>query len=146
VDNQKVRAHLRKGEQAVALLESLGYSYGSNIPTRWEAPTKSELELFKEQLTELLTPPEKRNCPVRAGATFNVISLPPGHFLNAYTHRYMRFTALSTEWIEEGSEKSKRINGFTGWVVHFDAFPASSSPKGLWLPLSCIKVASNADF
>lgn len=144
MDNQKVRAHLRKGELAVTLLESLGYRYeqGAGTPTFWVAPAKSELDVFKEQLTELMTPPEKRKSPVRDGATFKVTSLPAGHYLQAYMYRQYVFSVVSSEWIAEGSEKSERLKGFTGWVVHFK-MPSS---KGLWLPLSCIKVTPDADF
>ena len=148
MDNQKVRAHLRKGELAVTLLESLGYTYteSKGHPQReplWSAPAKSELELFKEQLQELLTPPEKRKSPVRNGAVFTVTSLPSGHHLNAYMYNRMAFRVLSSEWIVDGSEKSTRLKGFTGWVVHFEM---PHSRKGLWLPLSCIKVTPDADF
>lgn len=150
MDNQKVRAHLRKGELAVTLLESLGYSYNESKghPQReplWIAPAKSELEVFKEQLQELLTPPEKRKSPVRNGASFTVTSLPSGHFLQAYIYRRYVFTVTSSEWIAEGSEKSAKLSGFTGWVVHFN-FEKGFCKQGLWLPLSCIKVTPDADF
>ena len=147
MDNQKVRAHLRKGELAVTLLESLGYRYEqeAGTPTFWVAPAKTELEQFKEQVQELLTPPQKRKSPVRDGAHFHVTSLPAGHFLHAYMYRRMVFTVVSSEWIVEGSEKSTRLKGFTGWAVHFEA-PVGGGRQGLWLPLSCIKVTSNADF
>ena len=145
MDNQKVRAHLRKGELAVTLLESLGYRYEQEVgtPTFWVAPAKSELELFKEQVQELLTPPQERSNPVANGALFTVTSLPSGHHLNAYMYRRMTFKVVSSEWILEGSDKSTRLNGFTGWVVHFEM---PHSRKGLWLPLSCIKVKPDADF
>lgn len=147
MDNQKVRAHLRKGELAVTLLESLGYSYvGNDHPPRWEAPAKSELELFKEQLTELLTPPDKRKSPVRDGASFTVTSLPPGHFLNAYMYRRFVFLVGSSEWIEAGTEQSAKLKGFSGWAVHFEMRVTNDRKQGLWLPLSCIKVTPNADF
>ncbi|WP_443700076.1 hypothetical protein [Pseudomonas sp.] len=150
MDNQKVRAHLRKGEIAVKLLESLGYSYDESKvhlqrEPRWVAPAKSELELFKEQLTKLITPPEKRECPVRKGDRFGVTSLPAGHFLNAYMYRHMSFKVASSEWIAEGSQKSEKLKGFSGWVVHFNN-EYDIRKQVLWLPLSCIKVASNADF
>lgn len=150
MDNQKVRAHLRKGELAVKLLESLGYSYDDSKvhlqrEPRWIAPAKTELELFKAQLQELLTPPEKRVSPVRNGATFTVTSLPPGHFLNAYMYRRYVFSVESSEWIAPGSEKSEKLKGFSGWAVHFEMH-GTGRTQGLWLPLSCIKVTSNADF
>lgn len=146
MDNQKVRAHLRKGELAVMLLESLGYRYvGEHHPPRWEAPAKTELQEFKEQLTALIAKPTTRTCPVRSGARFSVLSLPSGHFLQAYVLRGKTFTVVSSEWIEEGSEKSAKLNGFIGWVVHFNFFDGFRQ-KGLWLPLSCIKVAPDADF
>lgn len=150
MDNQKVRAHLRKGELAVTLLESLGYSYNESKghPQReplWIAPAKSELELFKEQLKELLTPPAERGSPVRDGASFTVTSLPAGHFLQAYIYRSYVFTVTSSEWIAEGSAQSQKLKGFTGWAVHFN-FEQGFRKQGLWLPLSCIKVAPNADF
>ena len=147
MDNQKVRAHLRKGELAVTLLESLGYRYEqeAGTPTFWVAPAKSELELFKEQVQELLTPPEKRKSSVLDGASFTVTSLPSGHFLQAYIYRRYVFTVTSSEWIAEGSEKSAKLSGYTGWVVHFN-FEKGFCKQGLWLPLSCIRVAPNADF
>jgi len=150
VDNQKVRAHLRKGELAVTLLESLGYSYNESKghPQReplWIAPSKSELELFKEQLQELLKPPQERKSPIRNGARFSVTSLPSGHYLHAYMYRHMSFKAESSEWIVAGSKQSEKLHGFTGWVVHF-TFSCSQRTRGLWLPLSCIKVAPDADF
>ena len=150
MDNQKVRAHLRKGELAVKLLESLGYSYDDSEvhpqrEPRWIAPAKSELEVFKEQLQELLTPPKKRTSPVRDGASFTVTSLPAGHFLNAYIYRKYVFTVASSEWIAPGSAQSVKLKGFSGWAVHFE-MRGTGHKQGLWLPLSCIKVASNADF
>lgn len=149
MDNKKVRSYLRKGELASAMLESLGYRYEekSYAVPKWVAPAKSELELFKEQLTALMTPPEKRTSPVRNGATFTVTSLPAGHFLQAYMYRRYVFAVNSSEWIAEGSEKSKKLNGFSGWVVHFEMRAGfDSTPRTLWLPLSCIKVTTDADF
>lgn len=147
MDNQKVRAHLRKGELAVAMLESLGYRYEEKayaVP-KWVAPAKSELELFKDQLKELLTPPAERCSPVRDGASFTVTSLPAGHFLQAYIYRSYVFTVTSSEWIAEGSAQSQKLKGFTGWAVHFN-FEQGFRKQGLWLPLSCIRVAPHADF
>ena len=55
LDNSEVRAHLRKGEQAVTLLTSLGYRYEtpSNAPHLWVAPENPQ-DALKDALEELI--------------------------------------------------------------------------------------------
>jgi hypothetical protein len=55
LDNSEVRAHLRKGEQAVTLLTSLGYRYEtpSNAPHLWVAPENPQ-DALKDALEALI--------------------------------------------------------------------------------------------
>ncbi|WP_426101458.1 hypothetical protein [Pseudomonas sp. PSPC3-3] len=164
MDNKQVRAHLRKGELAVQLLEGMGFRYTDAkayaVP-KWSAPDtfvnmeearkemQAVLDKFKPKEVVKLPPLHNtRTCPVDVGADFTIIQIPPGHYLRNICYRPSlgdSFKVTRTEYIDRYSSVSARLNGFIGWAIHFE-FKETQSSQSLWLPLSHIKVKRDAHF
>lgn len=141
ITNSDVRAHLRKGELAVRILEDLGYTYGDG---RWAEPVDvfqpikdAMLKLAAEMVAENhAAQPAGDASELKAGERFKILSLPAGHVLLGKPEiRSRRFKARV---VEDGN------GAYTGRVVRFGP---THHNTGFWLPLTCVaKVDSNADF
>ena len=143
ITNSDVRAHLRKGELAVRILEDLGYTYGDG---RWVAPVDvfqpikdAMLKLAAEMAAEALEAAEESPVDateLKAGERFKILSLPAGHVLLGKPE--MRNRHFKARVVENGN------GAYTGRVVRFGP---THHNTGFWLPLTCVaKVDSNADF
>lgn len=141
ITNSDVRAHLRKGELAVRILEDLGYTYSDG---RWVEPV-DVFQPIKDAMLKLaaeMTANQQAAHPpcdateLKAGERFKILSLPAGHALLAKPEMSRRhFTARV---VENGN------GAYTGRVVRFGP---THHNTGFWLPLTCVaKVGSNADF
>ena len=160
MDNRKVRSYLRKGELAVALLDTLGYQFDekSYAMPKWVAPEKQdpikaltekfEAELLKpmiEKLKGLAKAPVNSVCPVNIGTRFTITKLPAAHFLNGYAMpRDHVYEVEEVARIKAGTERSERLN-LVGLAISFDV-KMGFSERRLWLPLDCIKVVADARF
>lgn len=142
--NKEIRAHLRKGELAVELLERLGYEWKPNVnrgPSVWQEPEKNSLlckleELIKAE-AEKQIPSPKPEPTLKAGDRFVIDMLPPGHKLrHELQGQHTRvFTARA---VEQGNGPYK------GLVVRFGT---SLLNTGYWLPLTHItRIPTHADF
>lgn len=141
ITNSDVRAHLRKGELAVRILEDLGYTYGDG---RWVEPVdvfQPIKDAMLKMAAEMVANQQAAHPPcdateLKANERFKILSLPAGHALLAKPEMSRRhFTARV---VEDG------IGRYTGRVV---CFGPGHSNTGFWLPLTCVaKVDSNADF
>jgi hypothetical protein len=160
VDNQKVRQHLRKGELAVAMLESLGYRYEEKAYARtvWVPPVKEDpAKIVLDKLnSELLQPlidrcqallKETDNvCPVTVGTRFTILTLPEFHFLRCYGRWSTAVHEVALiRLIPKGSPESSELRGWYGWAVFFD-IGFGISKRRLWLPVENIKAIADAHF
>lgn len=159
MDNTKVRQYLLKGEKAVTLLESLGYTYKFNTlgPSEWITPAKEDPlkalsekahdELLKpllDRFQELLTVPASE-CPVNIGTKFTIARLPDSHFLKGYRLPQSRvYQVEEIKRVKAGSPQADHL-GFVGLAISFDVVTGFSERR-LWLPLDCIKVTADARF
>lgn len=158
MDNQKVRQHLRKGEQAVTLLESLGYTYQLNslTPSVWVAPDKvdalkvltdkanAEVQKFAERLQELAKA-SGSECPVNIGTCFTIKGLPANHFLKGYRLPAKQvFVVEEIKRVKAGTPQADHL-GYVGLAISFDV-NMGMTERRLWLPLDCIKVTADARF
>lgn len=142
--NKEIRAHLRKGELAVELLERLGYEWKPNVnlgPSVWQEPEKNSLlckleELIKAE-AEKQIPSPTTEPELKGGERFVIDRLPPGHKL-----RHILAGQHDRVWtariVEDG-------NGpYRGRVVRFGT---SYLNTGYWLPLTHItRIPTHADF
>lgn len=165
MNNSEVRKHLRKGEQAVTLLESLGYRYNCDDVTRpssWITPAPKKVEVdpsvkrnadFLGELQGLLQkhemvghvpklPADVQIPDVEPGDLFYIVSVPKGHFFDGHNWRGHQWTVTDLSYISKGSEASAKLKDFVGWAVgyNYQAWNAAE-PRKLWLPLSCIRVS-----
>lgn len=147
LDNNEVRAHIRKGEQAVTLLTSLGYVYKTptNAPHVWEAPVspvdelKDALEaLIKARVQEAVkADPRGPNWHLVegfVGQRFKVRPecIPVGHQLRPYDPiRHFQGRLFVNTGIEY-----RRDQGYTGYAVYFKFNTRPHNPETVWLPLS----------
>ncbi|NBF03775.1 hypothetical protein GV819_15890 [Pseudomonas sp. Fl5BN2] len=167
MNSSEIRKHLKKGELAVALLESLGYVYEDSAPSkppRWsgEDTVKGRYDDLLSEIAKHLPKPEpvKVEVPVdpdiRVGDRFVINTLPKGHHLrSAWPPFGCLFTVDNVQWIAAGTPASQKLDGFHGFAVNFRYFNGLK-PVGLWLPLSCIRITekttrkegppTNADF
>lgn len=147
LDNNEVRAHIRKGEQAVTLLTSLGYVYKTptNAPHVWEAPV-SPVDELKDALEAIIK--ARVQEAVKAdprGPNWHLVkdlvekrfkvrpeNIPIGHKLGAYdplSHFMGRlFVASKIEYRLDPS--------YTGYAVYFQFNTRVLTPETVWLPLS----------
>lgn len=141
ITNSDVRAHLRKGELAVRILEDLGYTYGDG---RWVEPVDvfqpikdAMLKMAAEMSAEKqAAQPTVDATELKAGDRFKILSLPAGHVLLAKPEMSRRH--FKARVVENGN------GAYTGRVVRFGLTQRNT---GFWLPLTCVaKVDSNADF
>lgn len=89
ISNSDIRAHLRKGELAVELLEKLGYTFGPNVPKGpevWQKPLGEQIldpmikaleKLIADRVAEQIPSPKQ----LATGDRFAINSLPAGHRL-----------------------------------------------------------------
>lgn len=169
MNSSEIRKHLKKGELAVALLESLGYVYEDSTPSklpRWsgEDTAKGRYDALLSDISKHLPKPEpvKVEVPVdpdiRVGDRFVINTLPKGHHLQLAGVHWRRghgFAVDNVQWIAAGSPASQKLDGFHGFAVNFRYFDGFRQ-VGLWLPLSCIRITekttrkegppTNADF
>lgn len=154
--NQEIRKELRKGELAVKLLESLGYSYteGPRHPRRapqWTAPVPKEevkvdpkvaLAKFLREQAEALspTPVEPANTveqfglpPIARGRDFTVDfrRIPAWHKLKSYHPSHFAGRKFSVGEVY----KPQTASYPTGWAVEF-TFETMLTAERVWLPLS----------
>lgn len=169
MNSSEIRKHLKKGELAVALLESLGYVYEDSTaskPPRWsgEDTAKGRYDALLSDISKHLPKPApvKVEVPVdpdvRVGDRFAISTLPNGHHLQRAVRILWPmkiFTVDNVQWIAAGSPASQKLDGFHGFAVNFRYFDGFRQ-VGLWLPLSCIRITekttrkegppTNADF
>lgn len=158
MNNSEVRAHLRKGELAVALAEALGYTFGADpensnrdiwiappakpedvvakaVKDLIEAQAKAQVDAFKETIKSDPRGPNWHLVEGSVGKLFRVRpeNIPLKHPLREYGDVHfsgVNFRARSIQY-ERGPE-------FTGYTVTF-AF--RMRPYGILkevrLPLSC---------
>lgn len=147
MNSSEIRKHLKKGELAVALLESLGYVY-EDKPPRWsgEDTAKGRYDALLSDISKHLPKPEpvKVEVPVdpdiRVGDRFVINALPKGHHLHGvYRWAGQVFTVDNVQWIAAGVPASQKLEGFHGFAVNFRYFDGFKQ-VGLWLPLSCIRI------
>lgn len=144
--NSDIRAHLRKGELAVELLEKMGYTYGPNVfkgPGVWQKPVEDQIlapviAAFQKMVAEEVSKraPEPVSEQVKTGDRFVINYLPPGHRLHQFDSEWKSrvFTARAVE----------RRFGCTTIVARFGL---NCVNHGYWIPVEHItKVPSNADF
>lgn len=167
MNSSEIRKHLKKGELAVALLESLGYVYEDSAPSkppRWsgEDTVKGRYDALLSDISKHLPKPEpvKVEVPVDPdiclGDSFVVNTLPKSHYLQGV--RWARrgpYTVDNVQWIAPLTPASQKLDGFHGFAVNFRYFDGFKQ-VGLWLPLSCIQITdkttrkegppTNADF
>lgn len=79
MNNSQVRAHLRKGEQAVNTLEALGYTYDG---VRWVAPPAKPEDALLAPIIKALADAAaiketQRDETIRSGDRFIITTLPP---------------------------------------------------------------------
>lgn len=141
ITNSDVRAHLRKGELAVHILEDLGYTYGTG---RWVAPV-DVLQPIKDAMLkmaaeiaakEIASQSTADATELKAGEQFRIKSLPPSHVLLAKPEMARR--TFKARVVEDGT------GSYRGRIVRFGP---ELDNKGFWLPLTHVtKVNPDADF
>lgn len=159
MNNSEVRAHLRKGELAVTVLETLGYRFETDPANTnreiWiaPAPVKKHKDLFEEALDPLIDSlrdlmfkevARREEAVVRpqgpnwhivkdlAGKHFTIRpeNIPRGHDLYRRHVLGHRFKATSIEYV-------KNIGDYTGYRALFNCqFGLDPQVRTLWLPLS----------
>lgn len=141
--NKEIRAHLRKGELAVELLEKLGYIWKPNVnlgPSVWQEPEKKSLLCKLEELiaseVEKQKPSPVPERPLQVGDRFMANAIPRGN------------TALPKNCPEWRSKIFRAgevdFNTDRGPVVRFGLGTAT---RGYWLPLSLVtRIPHDADF
>lgn len=139
--NQEIRAHLRKGELAVELLEKLGYRWEPNVnrgPSVWQEPEKTSLLCKLEELIAAEVEKQKPSpVPEKAlsvGDRFVIDRLPPSNTAlprNCPEWRSKVFRAGDVDYVTKN-----------GPVVRFGLGIAT---RGYWLPLSNITRIPNAN-
>lgn len=145
---QDVRKFIQKGDRAVQLLESLGYTYmsGNKSEPRWIAPVamdpKEVLAKFLREQADMLNPPpseansfagmELPPIPVGRRFTINHSRIPSWHTLSTYPHDHFRgviFEVLNVF-------KPETNDYPTGWAVSFCMRTAPFARESVWVPLS----------
>lgn len=144
ISNSDIRAHLRKGELAVELLEKLGYTFAPNVPrgpSAWQKPIGEQIldpmvkaleKLIADRVAEQIPSPKQ----LATGDRFVINSLPAGHRLrfDFPNWRSYVFTARVVEFGVQAGEIVAR-------------FGIDSHNRGYWLRLHHLtKVHDNADF
>lgn len=162
MNNSEIRKHLRKGELAVALAESLGYTFGTDPENAnrevWNAPPATPEDAALKALRELIesrevaavnafkesqkTNPNGPNWHLvegMQGRLFRVRpeNIPVGHPLRDYgkIHFERNYRADEIRYV--------RSPAYTGYSVgfKFQKFPYALH-ETVWLPLSCAAFAS----
>lgn len=148
MNNQDVRQHLRKGELAVAQLETLGFTY--EVRKGWSAPElkpkhlsrEEAIKALKELMEGLEVPPEAKPTEGpnwhlvkdMVGKFFRIRpeNIPLMHPLRDYGSIHfngVNFKALSIQY--------ERSATYTGYTVSFEFPLRAFHPQEVRLPLSC---------
>uniref|UniRef100_A0AAU8BVK1 Uncharacterized protein n=1 Tax=Pseudomonas phage PMBT23 TaxID=3137284 RepID=A0AAU8BVK1_9VIRU len=158
MNNSEVRAHLRKGETAVALLETLGYRFDTDPANAnrkvWIAPAPKPEDEITKTVRELIETREKAAVDVfkkgleydkhgpnwhlvkdMVGRNFKVRceNIPEGHPLREFGYG-PHFFGKVFKAIEIKYERSATYTGYTV-AFHFNTRPYT--PQVVRLPLSC---------
>lgn len=144
--NSDIRAHLRKGELAVELLEKMGYTYGPNVfkgPGVWQEPVEDQIlapviAAFQKMVAEEVAKraPEPVSEQVKTGDRFVINYLPPSHRLHQFASEWK--SQVFTARLVEPNITAK------GLIARFGL---NCVNRGFWIPVEHItKVPSNADF
>ena len=148
MNNQDVRQHLRKGELAVAQLETLGFTY--EVRKGWTAPELKPKHLSREEAVKALkelvegleVPAEK---PIE-GPNWNLVKDMVGHSFKVrpqnipLTHPLREYNPLhhfAGKWFIAESIQYERSEHYTGYMVSFRFNLKPHSPSLVRLPLSC---------
>lgn len=160
LDNSEVRAHIRKGEQAVTLLTSLGYTYKtqSNAPHVWEAPTPTAEDTVTKALKDLVRDETAKAfiCGEKAGVkkaqaedprgpNWHLVeglvgkdfavrpeNIPVGHALRSFGFDgHFRGRHFNAIKIEY-----RRDPSYSGYAVTFRFNTRPYRPETVWIPLS----------
>lgn len=145
---QDVRKFIQKGDRAVQLLESLGYTYMSDNKSepRWIAPVavdpKEALAKFlRDQADMLNPPPSEANSfagmelpPIPVGRIFsiNYYRIPSWHALSKYSSTH--FVGARFEVLRVFKPETKDFP--TGWAVEFRMRTRPFAVENVWIPLS----------
>ncbi|QJD54615.1 hypothetical protein PssvBMR1_gp22 [Pseudomonas phage MR1] len=157
MNNSEVRAHLRKGELAVTVLETLGYRFETDPAnanrTIWVAPeptpedtvakavkdlietqTKAGIDVFKRSLEHDKHGPNWHIVKELKGKYFRVRpeNIPELHPLRNFGDSHFR--ARNYKALDITYERSKR---YTGYLVCFEFNTRPYTPEVVRLPLSC---------
>lgn len=143
--NSDIRKHLRKGEQAVAILESLGYTYrGTSVRPEWVAPKEKPedaiLAPIIKALAELKDLKESQvDETIRKGDRFIITVCPPN------------LTAIRNCWpdwksrVFTASEVNDHSRDEDRKVIRFGHNAVATS--GLWIDVTlCQKVHEHDRF
>lgn len=142
--NSDIRAHLRKGELAVELLEKLGYTFAPNVPkgpSVWQDPVEDQvlapvIAAFQKMVAEEVAKQKPSPKQVETGDRFVINYLPANHRLRLECHDWKNrvFTARVVEYGHTAGEVVARFG-----INHMN--------RGYWIRLSHLtKVDDNADF
>uniref|UniRef100_A0AAU6W3S6 Uncharacterized protein n=1 Tax=Pseudomonas phage Ghuch01 TaxID=3138535 RepID=A0AAU6W3S6_9CAUD len=157
MNNSEVRAHLRKGELAVTVLETLGYRFetdpANSNRTIWVAPeptpedtvakavkdlietqTKAGIDVFKRSLEHDKHGPNWHLVKDLKGKTFRIRpeNIPLAHPLRGYGVNHFRGVNYVATDI-----RYERSPHYTGYTVCFEFKTRPYTPEVVRLPLSC---------
>lgn len=142
--NSDIRAHLRKGELAVELLEKLGYTFEPNVPKGpavWQKPLADKvLDPIVEALQKMIADRVAEQIPspkqLETGDRFVITSLPAGHRLR-FDFPDWKNRVFTARRVEYGVQAGALVARF-GIDAH---------NRGYWLRLHHLtKVTDNSDF
>ncbi|UMO76099.1 hypothetical protein PF_00025 [Pseudomonas phage P413] len=159
MNNSEVRAHLRKGELAVTVLETLGYRFETDPAnanrTVWVAPeptpedtvTKAVKDLIKAETAKAYLAGEKYGLEQGNGQGPNwhlvkdlkgkIFRLRPENIPEMHPLRRFgvsHFHGVNFMAIDITYERSRH---YTGYLVHFEFKTRPYTPEVVRLPLSC---------
>ncbi|WYW04470.1 hypothetical protein Mudajogi_00025 [Pseudomonas phage vB_PpuP-Mudajogi] len=160
MNNSEVRAHLRKGELAVALLETLGYRFETDPAnanrTIWIAPpatdedtvTSALKKLIKDETAKAYLAGERSGLAKAApeqGPNWHLVKDMVGRFFrirpeNIPEHHPLReFGAIHYNGVnfKAMSIQYERSATYTGYTVAFEFKTRPFTPQVVRLPLSC---------
>lgn len=151
---QDVRKFIQKGDRAVQLLESLGYTYliDNKSEPRWVEPAqvdpKEALAKFLRDQADALSPQTKFTWSVSAQSLFRTSGEPPipagrrftveprriptWHRLSKYSD--VHFRGMRFEVIRCFQPKTDTFP--IGWAVEFRMSTSPFESENVWLPLS----------
>ncbi|UAV89330.1 hypothetical protein ALEA_26 [Pseudomonas phage ALEA] len=147
MNHSDIRKHLKKGEQAVDVLESMGYKYVANDREHphWVAPENplNDIQKAIEALVETrvakareddIYGPNWANVKQLAGKKFSVATakIPAGMKLADYGSIHFQNRQFTAKEI-----RYHRSAEFTGYAVLFDfVLRPFHKPEVVWLPMS----------